>query len=141
MTPQEKKDIADLVNSSKSPVIDKNITEWLFRALIGLLLFLGNNIRVEQAEHGKDLQDIKSDVSKINTENEYYYRDVESFKSILSKPRFTKEDFDINVSPLLKQLNANTTELNTRNNFMSNTEKRLTKLEYQIIELIEYKKK
>lgn len=140
MTTEEKKDIVDLINASKSPVIDKNITEWLFRALIGLLLFLGNNIRIEQANQGKDLQDVKSSISKIETENQYYYKDVESFSQILAKPRFTKEDFEINISPLLKQLNANTSELNTRNTFMSETEKRLTKLEYQIVELIEFKK-
>ena len=140
MTDKDKKDIADLINSSKTPVIDKNITEWLFRALIGLLLFLGNNIRVEQENQGNDLQEVKSSISKMQTENQYYYKDVEGFRQVLAKPRFTKEDFDLGITPILKQINANTNELNTRNNFMSETEKRLTKLEYQIVELIEFKK-
>lgn len=140
MNTEEKKEILELLNESKSPLIDKNITEWLFRALIALLLFLGNNIRLEQQKQGDNLQQVKQNVSEIKTKNEYYSKDIEAFKQALSQPRFTKEDFDLGISPLVKQLNANTHELNVRNGFMSETEKRLAKIEYQIIELIEFKK-
>ena len=126
-------------NQNQSNAFDGNLTEWLFRGLLGLLLFLGNNIRDEQQKQGNDLEEVKANILQLSTENAYYSRDFEAFKDILSN-NVTKDELISNVNPILKQLNANTAELNARNGFMNDTEKRITKLEYQMVEILELKK-
>lgn len=117
------------------------ITEWLFRAIVALLLYFGTGVKNEQTKQGEVLQEMKSDISIMKRDKEYETKQINEFESVLSKPRFTKEDFDIGIQPLKNQLNENTTELNGRSGFMSNTEKRLTRMEYLLEEFVAFKKK
>lgn len=137
-----KEEIIEAVKASQEtkPVDSHKITEWLFRGLVALLLFLGNNIRVLQIDQGIAQQAILNDINIMKRDKEYERQQYEELKKILSKPTFTKDDFDQNITPLRTQLNQNTGELNSRSTIMGETEKRLSKLEYRMEEFLDFKK-
>lgn len=126
-----KKIVSGLIESQHKENEKSKIIDWLFKALIGVIVWIGIGLR-------NDVDILKQDVSKISTERVYSDRDMEAFKEFIAKPRFTKEDYDNYTTPLINSVNKNTLELNARSQFISDTEKRLLKLEYSIEE---FKKK
>lgn len=79
--------------------------------------------------------DLKEDVSIIKVENSYTKDAVKVINSFVEKPRFTKEEFTESIKPLIKQINKNTDELNSRNNFMNSTNDALLRLKIKVVEL------
>ncbi|WP_044398805.1 hypothetical protein [Lacinutrix sp. Hel_I_90] len=138
-----KEEIIEAVKASQQtkPVDSHKVTEWLFRGLVALLLFLGNNIRVLQIDQGIAQQAILNDINILKRDKEYEKEQYEEFKQILSKPRFTKDDFDQSITPLRTQLNQNTGELNRRSTITGEAEKRISRLEYLMEEFVALKKK
>ena len=110
--------------------IDKSkAIDWLFKSLIAIVVWVVVGLR-------NDVDFVKTEVSKIATEKQYSERDMQDFREFIAKPRFTKEDFNIAIEPLVKQVNQNTLELNTRRSTLGDIENRLIKLEYKYDEVI-----
>lgn len=110
--------------------IDKSkAIDWLFKSLIAIVVWVVVGLR-------NDVDFVKTEVSKIATEKQYSERDMQDFREFIAKPRFTKEDFNIAIEPLVKQVNQNTLELNTRGSTLGDIENRLIKLEYKYDEVI-----
>ena len=78
------------------------------------------------------LQDLSQTVSNIQIDNEYTKTSVESIKLFTEKPRFTEEEFNSKIEPLIKQLNMNTTELNVRTKFIEETRSQLLRHDLRI---------
>jgi len=143
LTSEDKKDIAMIFTemNQRSPTynplkkIDGNITEWLFSGLLALLLYVGNNIRVEQETQGPALQEMKINIFKITSDKQYYTKDLEDFRAALSNPQFTRKDYNEAIKPILTLLEQNGKELQSRSTFMADHEKRVTHLEYLVEEI------
>lgn len=121
--------VSALKESQKNDTEKGRIIDWLFKALIGVIVWIGIGLR-------NDVDVLKNDVQKISTERVYSEKDMDAFRAFIQKPRFTRDDFDNLITPLVNSLNKNTVELNSRTNFMADTEKRLLKIEYKLEELI-----
>lgn len=121
--------VSALKESQKNDTEKGRIIDWLFKSLIGVIVWIGIGLR-------NDVDVLKNDVQKISTERVYSEKDMDAFRAFIQKPRFTRDDFDNLITPLVNSLNKNTIELNSRTNFMADTEKRLLKIEYKLEELI-----
>ena len=81
------------------------------------------------------LNQVKQDVSNIKIENQYTKEAIQNINAYTSQPRFTKENFDTQITPIINSINKNTAELNARNSLMESVSQRLLKLEYTVEEL------
>lgn len=75
---------------------------------------------------------INISLSNMIIERDHYEKDIDKIEKILEVPRFTKEDFDLETAPIIKQLNANTSELNNRSTYMESVNEKLIRLEIKI---------
>lgn len=99
--------------------------DWLFKALIAILVWLGTEMK-------GDVNVLKENVSKMATERVYSERDMEEFKSFISKPRFTREEYDILTTPIINNINKNSLELKMLGQDKNDMDKRLMDLEYRV---------
>lgn len=120
--------IATALKSEVKPPNDGRFIDMSFKALSALsmllVVYIFNSVNI-----------LKEDNSNMKKDNQYLIKMVEKNDDFASKPRFTKEDFDIHITPLVNQMNKNTIELNTRSTFIETTQNRLLKLEYNVEEL------
>lgn len=98
------------------------IIEWLFRLLLGVLVWLAVDMK-------DDVAQMKIEIQKIATEKVYNERDMELVKQYISKPVFSKQDFETQLAPTLIQINRNSIDINALMQFREVIEKRLTHLE------------
>ena len=125
MTETDVNKIVEAIKESRHKETEKTkIIDWLFKALIGVLVYLGMGMQ-------KDISILKTDVQKLTTEKVFNDKDMQALKDFTEKPRFTRDDFDSAILPLLNQINLNTTELNLRKATLNDFESRIVKLEYQ----------
>lgn len=75
------------------------------------------------------VNDMQKSVSNIQIDNEYTKTSVQKISDFTEKPRFTQDDFNNRIEPIIKQLNVNTAELNSRSSFIENTRDALTRLD------------
>lgn len=123
--------IVEAFNSSKFKESEKNrIIDWLFKALIAVIVWIGIGLR-------NDVEILKQDVNKITTQRTYSERDMDNFREFIKTPRFTKEDDDVALYPVKQDVIRNTLELKTRSSFFQEIEKRLLKLEFDLKQLKE----
>lgn len=130
MLPEDVSQIVSALKESQKPDEKSRIIDYLFKALIAVIVWIVVGVQ-------KDVDDLKVNVQTLSNDKIYSERDMEAFKQFIEKPRFTKEDFDAQIQPLINNLNKNTLELNTRSAFFVDIEKRLIKLEYRVDELEE----
>jgi hypothetical protein len=144
MTPEETKMIADAVtqavnNSRPQPSENAKMMDMLWKiasaAALGMLAWTVSTVNKLQQE-----------VGNISKDQEYTTKAVEKFNNFTEKPRFTEDDFSQKIIPLTNQVNANTIELNSRDNFMEKTGNDIQKMQLQIqllqsdLEMVEQKK-
>ena len=78
------------------------------------------------------VSDMSATISNIKIDNEYTKSSVEQIKKFTEQPKFTLEDFNGRIEPIIKQLNANTSELNARSGFMEDTRNTLMRHDMRI---------
>lgn len=78
------------------------------------------------------VNDMQKSVSNIQIDNEYTKTSVQKISDFTEEPRFTKDDFTNRIEPLIKQINVNTAELNSRSSFIENTRETLTRLDLRV---------
>jgi len=122
----------DFILGAKKPFLEKNITEWLFRGLVTILLFFGNDIRIQQNETSKD-------VTEMKIERTFYQKEMQKITTILEKPSFTKEDNSVSLSPVILQVNKNSDNIADLLEVSRNNEKRVTKIEYDLQDYLKKK--
>lgn len=132
MTRDERKEleriVGEVVRDSKDlPSVNK-IVDWLFKALIGILVWIGVDIK-------QDVDQVQQNVNTIIIERQYTKDQVEKLSILANQPRFTQRDFLVEVAPLQNQVNRNTTELNVRGPVIDDLRSRIIKLEYTIGEI------
>lgn len=124
MTKEEKIELAEMINGSRKTVFDGNITEWLFRALVGITIFFGYGVYNDQKE-------LKTQVTRIEIDKGYYEKEMLKISSFLEKPRFTKEDDTAIMNPVILQVNKNTNNIDELVELNKKSDKRITRLEYE----------
>jgi len=128
MTKDEIQDLAQALR--KPPSENAKYIDWLFKAFIALLVYFGQ-------ETMKDVELLKDDVNKILTESEYEKKQLQEFKEFASQPRFTQQNFDANIKPLVNQMNQNTSELNTRGPVINGLQEKFIRIEVKLDALLE----
>lgn len=129
MTETDVKQIVDALKQSQNKESEKSkMIEWLFRLLLGVLVWIGVGIR-------DDVDVLKTDVSTIKTQRTYSETDMNTFKEFVKKPRFTREDYENLTIPLRSDVDKNSIELKSRSTFIQNTTNRLLKIEYELEQL------
>lgn len=109
MTEADIRKIADAVKENrKANEIDKNKAfDWLFKALIGVLVWIGIGIN-------DNVENLTGAVADLKKDNSYSLREIEKFRDYASRPTVTMQDVQSELKPLVTQINANTSELNER---------------------------
>ncbi len=135
MTKDEKAYLAELINKKGKHSGDKNnLFDMAFKGLSSLTLLLVVWIF-------STVNDMQQKVSNMELDNGYTKESLETIKEFTEKPRFTRDDFDQNMAPVIKQLNTNTAELNTRSAFIDETRDKLIRMEIRIESLEKDNKK
>lgn len=133
MTADERKEIVELIKESRNSDLDvKKWTDWLFKALIAILVYLGSGIKSEVKIMQDDLSDLQSDVARILIQKQYQDQDILNLKDILREPRFTNEDYLLQSQPVRDQVSKNTKELSTRNAWMNETSDKILDIIYRL---------
>lgn len=122
------------LNKIEHDNMDKNkaVIDWLFKALVAVIVYLGMGIKNSQNELSSQLNLINSKIQTMEAQNVYKKEDMEDVKSFMLKPRFTREDYEQLTNPTKQKVERVVLELESRNNFMQNTENRLLKLEFDL---------
>tara|TARA_R110002049_G_scaffold224712_1_gene396474 strand:+ start:1267 stop:1668 length:402 start_codon:yes stop_codon:yes gene_type:complete len=129
MTETDVKQIVDALKQSQSKDSDKSkMIEWLFRLLLGVIVWIGLGLK-------NDVDTLKKDVSTIITQRTYSEVEITNLKDFLKKPRFTREDYENLIIPIKSSVNKNELELKSRVAFMDQTQTRILKLEYEMQQL------
>lgn len=87
------------------------------------------------------VNEMQKSVSNIQIDNEYTKTSVQKISLFTEQPRFTQDDFISRIEPLIKQLNLNTAELNSRSSFIESTRESLTRLDLRVENLENKNKK
>lgn len=72
---------------------------------------------------------LNASIDRLGWQQEQMKEDLDSFKAFTQKPRFTKDDFILEMRLYDRRLQLIENELGDRSSFMSKTEERLNKLE------------
>ena len=134
MTKDEIKELAQALQ--KPPSEQAKYIDWLFKALIGVLVYLGTGLKQEVKDLRTDVNVVKADVTKMATESNYSKEDMKDVKSFISVPRFTSDDFDNKITPLQNQVNQNTTELNARAPVIDGLQEKFIRIELKLDALL-----
>lgn len=118
---QQKENTFDVGNS-------KGFVEWIFKGLILLVVYMGQGIQA-------DVEIMKTTLTTAAAEKLYFEKRLVQIDKFIEKPRFTKEDFEIGVNPIIKQLNINTDELNKRTVTFSEVQEKLIRYDLRIKQL------
>ena len=95
MTKEDLKEIVMAFQESQKSENDRGkIVDWLFKALIAVIVWIGIGLR-------KDVDVLKGDVSRMATEKSYSQRDIDAFKEFVKTPRFTEQDYENHIGPTL----------------------------------------
>jgi hypothetical protein len=100
-----------------------NLTKIAVALVVSGLIYVISSVVTQNTMQAQS--DIKDEYLKDRFDS--LEKKVDEFTAV---KRFTSDDFDVQIKPLIKQLNMNTAELNARSNFMQTTESRLLKLEF-----------
>jgi len=97
------------------------LVDFLFKAISGMSLALvGWTLN--------SVNDMQQDLVRLSSDAVYMRASLEKLDDFTSKPRFTREDFDQNMTPLSTRVSQNTVELH-------NTEQRLNQIDLKIQQL------
>lgn len=118
--------------SKKTNSLIANLPQTVLGISIALIGFIGlqmvNNLEVVTEK----VTTIESNQNVQSSDFNFYKEEIKSIKDVLKAPKFTKEDFDIAINPVIKQLNNNTEELNVRSDLMEIQNNKILRLEYRI---------
>jgi hypothetical protein len=148
MNSQEKKEFVEIIkeaNLSKSSdtisLKGATVTEWLFRALIGLSIWVGLGMKKEVEQQSENINKLESVVSTMQTKQEMKDQTFDQLVEFMKDPKFiTENDFDKSIQPVITQLNKNTDALNSRVIFMNETTSKLQLHSFEITQLKERRK-
>jgi hypothetical protein len=148
MNSEERKEFVEIikeVNSSKSNDIinlkGASVTEWLFRALIALSIWVGLGMKKEVEQQSENINKLESVVSTMQTRQEMKDETFDQLVEFMKDPKFiTENDFDKSIQPVITQLNKNTDALNSRTVFMNETTSKLQLHSFEITQLKETRK-
>jgi len=131
MTKEDVHEIIDAIQQNRQEQRDKDKwVDWLFKALIGVLVYFGVEMRQDVSDI-KDKQADMSDAVIINQEAiKQFTMSVNSMRSFMSEPRFTKQDFSAGVNPIITQMNRNSLQIEENHNDISDIEDRILKIEF-----------
>lgn len=116
--------IVTAVAESRHKDSDKTkIVEWIVRALLAILVYLGMGLRA-------DVDSLKQDVAKLTNDRVYSDRDMSTLRDFMAKPILGKTEITDMLLPLITTINKNTTEINAVNIKSTDFEKRLLRVEY-----------
>jgi len=128
MTEKEAQMIASVLRADGKPDDGKKLMDMFFKfisaASMALIFWIFGSVNT-----------LKEDNGNIKKDLQYLTQKVESINDFTQQPRFTKDDYNTQITPLLNQVNKNTAELNSRGQFMEDTQSRLIKLEYKMEEV------
>ena len=116
--------IAEATKKSQQNIPEpKVVFDWLFRALMGVLVYLGVGLMNRVDSIDKSVGLVGEDVKVLKIESDYEKREMESFKAFVKEPRFTKQDYEDDVQSTKTQVNRNINQLNElRSLIQSNTD-------------------
>ena len=114
-----KQDIAELIHTRKP---QHDVMDIVFKGIstLALALILWIFSTTNQ---------LKQDVEVIKNNDKWTTEMMTKFREYSEKPRFTNDDFSRGVTPLIDNINKNTTELNKRKELYENIRNRLVRLE------------
>ena len=115
----------------KKPILNDKTAQWLFGAFISVVAFIGVQMINQLADVNVKVNSIESSLNVQASEYLYYKEDMKTIKETLSTG-VTKEDLDLSLTPIIKQLNANTEELNKRSAFIESTNNKILRLELKL---------
>jgi hypothetical protein len=113
-----------------------SVTEWLFRALIAVLIYMGNNLGTNQDVVISKLIAVERTISNMETADAYYKKEAEKIQNTISKA-ISKEEFQTGINPIISQLNENTKQINSATSILGNQNNRIIKLEITQENLLE----
>ena len=129
MTTEDKKEFAQLIAVSvgnaittNAPKKETDIYDLGFKALSTLSMALIVWIF-------STTNQTKQDVAVIKQNYEHTTEAINEMKKFTAEPRFTKEDFQTGVTPLINNLNTNTVKISNLSAIGQTVESRLIKLE------------
>ncbi len=111
----------------------RNIIEVIFKIVVALAIMAIGWIF-------NTTNQLKQDVSNMHVENQYTKKTFEKLDEFMGEPRFTKEDFESSIAPLIKQVQENSLELSKRTLFIENTNEKLIRMEIRLQDLEKTKK-
>ena len=128
MTDQEKKEMIQMVattmaaNQKHVPDLSK-IVDWLFKALIALLVWQGLDAK-------GTLEEVSDKVTKLEISDQVAKKDTEDFRAYINQPRFTREQYQMEAQPTINQVNRNTNEINEIKNNVLDNDNQLRELKF-----------
>ena len=81
------------------------------------------------ALYTQDLPELKAEIEKLNWQQDLMRTEQQEFKKFMEKPRFTREDFSLEMRLYESRLALIEAELLNRKGFMVDTDERLRRLE------------
>ena len=127
MTSEEKKEIAELIAASQQKNGLPNVgtvADWLFKALVAILLYYGSDIKTT-------VESLKADQQKSSVEAVYQQKVVEKLEKLLDEPRYTKNQHDSENAVNLDNIRRNTAELNARKDVIESNTRDIRELKYE----------
>lgn len=104
--------------------------DWLFKALIGLLVYFGLEMKKDVSE----IKDQQTELAKIVLLNQQSVNGLNGslgdLQSFTSKPRFTAEDFLEKTTPLINSINKNSIQIQQNEQNIQSLTERVLQLEF-----------
>ena len=119
------KELQTMHKEAKSPLQPNAIVDAISKLLIAL-----STIGI--AWVGGQLINLDRKMIEIDANQRHMQKQIEFANSALRQPRFTKDDFLIEMKSYEQRLSLSEVELKNRNGFMSEVERRLNTIEKQL---------
>lgn len=97
--------------------------DWLFKALIGLLVYFGLEMK-------KDVSVIKSDTSDLKQTVMLNQQSINNLKGVTNRPTFTEGDYVQRTQPIINSVNKNSIQIEELNAKTQKIQERVLELEF-----------
>jgi len=130
LTQQEINKVVEALRNDQQQVHDREKwIDWLFKALIALLVYFGLEMQKDIQEI-KDNQDDLKETTIVNQQTVGGINEtIRRLQDYTSQPRFTQQDYIEKVSPILNSINRNRLEIETNRQDIRSLSERVLEME------------
>lgn len=123
--------LSKAISESKGSNSDRDkYIDWLFKALIGVLVWVGMGMK-DDLKSSLDFQvKIQSTILEMRKDSEHDAEKIQAVTNKLEEPRFTRQNYDLLTLPVFTQVNLNTATLTERAGILEDLTNRILSLEY-----------